>query len=86
MRRQCPVEVLWVSSPVSPRLWLHCVSGLVSAMGWVGLWPVVTCPGSPSELGCQVPSVGVRPGVCAWYVSPGRMASAVPAQPEAYPR
>ena len=26
--------------------------------GGFGLWPVVTCPGSPSELGCQVPSVG----------------------------
>jgi hypothetical protein len=33
MRRECPVEVLCVSSPVSPRLWLHCVSSLVSAMG-----------------------------------------------------
>ena len=33
MRRECPVEVLCVSSPVSPRLRLHCVSSLVSAMG-----------------------------------------------------
>jgi len=82
MRRECPVEVLCVSSPVPPRCGCT-VSGQGSAIG-AGLWPFVTCPGSPSRLGCQVPSMGVCPGVCVWFDSPGRMANAAPARPGVY--
>jgi hypothetical protein len=63
MRRECPVEVLCVSSPVSPRLWLHCVSSQGSAMGG---WPLAVCYlplKGQSRLGCQVP-VRVYTRVC----------------------
>ena len=87
MSRECPVEVpcVCVVSSAPRRLWLRCVSGQGSAVGGVGLWPVVTCPQRSLPVRMPGPWYGRIPGRVMLLNSPGRMANAVPAQPEAYP-
>ena len=73
-RLQCPPAVV-----VALCVWPGQCSG------GVGLWPVVTCPKRAVPVGMPGPWYGRIPGRVMLFDSPGRMANAVPAQPEVHP-
>ncbi len=75
-----------MSSLVSPPR-CGCTVCLARAVQWgVDLWPVVTYPKRAVPVVLMLgPWYGRIPGRVMLYDSPGRMANAVPAQPEAHP-